>query len=140
VGLSYQEEARAWRDWFLRAVAGSPSQIQILYGIAGEKQLPEREVEWLPGYETSRPVRVGNQAATQLQLDVYGEISDAIFEATRGGVATPQRAYDLRRTALRAASLSKLVAWIAVPIRVYWVKRKRSVVRSAATAKTTMRM
>src|SRR5690606_27255983 len=68
----YDQEARAWREWLLRAVAGNPNHLQIMYGLAGERRLPEQELPWLPGYEGSRPVRVGNAAAGQLQLDVYG--------------------------------------------------------------------
>ncbi|MFC7219402.1 glycoside hydrolase family 15 protein [Streptomyces polyrhachis] len=74
----YREEARAWREWLLRAVAGDPENLQIMYGIAGERELGEVELEWLPGYEGSRPVRAGNGAAGQLQLDVYGEVAEAL--------------------------------------------------------------
>ncbi|MFD9607543.1 glycoside hydrolase family 15 protein [Streptomyces sp. NPDC059970] len=77
----YREEARAWREWLLRAVAGDPENLQIMYGIAGERELGEAELDWLPGYENSRPVRVGNGAAGQLQLDVYGEVVDLLSEA-----------------------------------------------------------
>ncbi|GEP09406.1 glycoside hydrolase family 15 protein [Methylobacterium gnaphalii] len=80
------EEARAWRDWLLRAVAGSPEQAHILYGIAGERLLPEIELAWLPGYEGSRPVRIGNAAIEQFQLDVYGELFDALFQARQRGM------------------------------------------------------
>jgi len=77
----YFEEARAWQDWLLRALAGSPDQVQIMYGIKGERQLVEWEVEWLPGYENSKPVRVGNAASLQLQLDIYGEMLDCFFHS-----------------------------------------------------------
>ncbi|MFI9041802.1 glycoside hydrolase family 15 protein [Streptomyces sp. NPDC053726] len=77
----YREEARAWREWLLRAVAGDPENLQIMYGIAGERELGEAELDWLPGYENSGPVRVGNGAAGQLQLDVYGEVVDLLSEA-----------------------------------------------------------
>ncbi|HEX4285750.1 MAG TPA: glycoside hydrolase family 15 protein [Terracidiphilus sp.] len=77
----YFEEARSWQDWLLRALAGSPDQVQIMYGIKGERQLLEWEVEWLSGYENSRPVRVGNAASLQLQLDIYGEVLDCFFHA-----------------------------------------------------------
>ncbi len=77
----YRAEAGAWRDWLLRAVAGDPSKLQIMYGPAGERRLDERELEWLPGYEGSSPVRVGNAAAGQYQLDVYGEVMDALHQA-----------------------------------------------------------
>jgi GH15 family glucan-1,4-alpha-glucosidase len=100
MNLGYYDEARAWRDWLLRAVAGSPAQVQTLYGIAGEKHLPERELPWLEGYEGSRPVRIGNAAVEQRQLDVYGEVANAMFEAVRGGLPTPQRGSDVRRTVL----------------------------------------
>ncbi len=77
----YYDEAKAWKDWLRRAVAGSPDQLQIMYGIAGERNLLEWEASWLPGYEGSSPVRVGNAASTQVQLDVYGELIDAYFHA-----------------------------------------------------------
>ncbi|MBH1936548.1 glycoside hydrolase family 15 protein [Streptomyces sp. AV19] len=83
----YREEARAWREWLLRAVAGDPENLQIMYGIAGERELSEAELPWLPGYENSQPVRVGNGAAGQLQLDVYGEMIEALHLAHMTGLA-----------------------------------------------------
>ncbi|MBF6049113.1 glycoside hydrolase family 15 protein [Streptomyces sp. NRRL B-1677] len=83
----YREEARAWREWLLRAVAGDPENLQIMYGIAGERELGEAELPWLPGYENSSPVRVGNGAADQLQLDVYGEVTEALHLAHMTGLA-----------------------------------------------------
>ncbi|MDT0381880.1 glycoside hydrolase family 15 protein [Streptomyces sp. DSM 42041] len=83
----YHEEARAWREWLLRAVAGDPEHLQIMYGIAGERDLGERELTWLPGYENSAPVRIGNGAAGQLQLDVYGEVTEALHLAHMTGLA-----------------------------------------------------
>ncbi|MFE9683461.1 glycoside hydrolase family 15 protein [Streptomyces sp. NPDC002701] len=83
----YREEARAWREWLLRAVAGDPENLQIMYGIAGERELGEAELDWLPGYENSGPVRVGNGAANQLQLDVYGEVTEALHLAHMTGLA-----------------------------------------------------
>ncbi|MFD8012116.1 glycoside hydrolase family 15 protein [Streptomyces sp. NPDC058955] len=83
----YREEARAWRDWLLRAVAGDPENLQIMYGIAGERELGEAELDWLPGYENSGPVRVGNGAASQLQLDVYGEVTEALHLAHMTGLS-----------------------------------------------------
>jgi GH15 family glucan-1,4-alpha-glucosidase len=77
----YYDEAVAWQDWLLRALAGSPDQVQIMYGLRGERQLQEWEVEWLPGYEGSKPVRIGNAAAMQVQLDIYGEMLDSFFHA-----------------------------------------------------------
>ncbi|MCT2588972.1 glycoside hydrolase family 15 protein [Streptomyces sp. N2-109] len=83
----YHDEARAWREWLLRAVAGDPEHLQIMYGIAGERDLGERELTWLPGYEGSGPVRIGNGAAGQLQLDVYGEVTEALHLAHMTGLA-----------------------------------------------------
>jgi len=77
----YFNEAAAWQNWLLRALAGSPEQVQIMYGLKGERELPEWEVSWLPGYENSKPVRVGNAAAMQVQLDIYGEMLDSFFHA-----------------------------------------------------------
>jgi GH15 family glucan-1,4-alpha-glucosidase len=87
----YTEESIAWRNWLLRAVAGDPADLQIMYGPAGERRLVELELPWLPGYEGSRPVRIGNAASTQLQLDVFGEVMDAMLLAPRCG-AEPDRA------------------------------------------------
>ncbi|MFJ8752190.1 glycoside hydrolase family 15 protein [Streptomyces sp. NPDC102441] len=83
----YREEARAWREWLLRAVAGDPENLQIMYGIAGERELGETELDWLPGYEDSTPVRAGNGAAHQLQLDVYGEVTEALHLAHETGLS-----------------------------------------------------
>ena len=82
----YYEEATAWRDWLHRSIAGSPEQIQIMYGLAGERRLAEYEIPWLPGYEASAPVRIGNAASEQLQLDVYGEVIEALHQAREGGI------------------------------------------------------
>jgi GH15 family glucan-1,4-alpha-glucosidase len=94
--LGYYEEARTWRDWLIRAIAGSPHQVQILYGVGGERWLPELVIPWLPGYENSSPVRVGNAAAQQLQIDVYGEATDAMFQARKGGMPGSPRGRALR--------------------------------------------
>jgi GH15 family glucan-1,4-alpha-glucosidase len=83
----YHDEAQAWREWLLRAVAGDPQNLQIMYGIAGERELAEAELSWLPGYENSQPVRIGNGAAGQLQLDVYGEVTEALHLAHMTGLA-----------------------------------------------------
>ncbi|MGI4815087.1 MAG: glycoside hydrolase family 15 protein [Janthinobacterium lividum] len=82
----FYDEARAWRAWLVRAIAGSPEQVQIMYGIAGERRLAEWECDWLPGYEDSKPVRIGNNAVGQLQLDVYGEVMSALHVARVGGL------------------------------------------------------
>ena len=92
----YAEEARAWREWLHRSVAGSPDQIQILYGLGGERRLSEWEVGWLRGYQGARPVRVGNAASEQLQVDVYGELMDALYQANKGGLADPEESWSLQ--------------------------------------------
>jgi GH15 family glucan-1,4-alpha-glucosidase len=93
----YHDEARAWREWLLRAVAGSPARIQIMYGLAGERRLPEYELDWLPGYASSLPVRVGNGAARQMQLDVYGELMDAMYQAREGGIVAGGAGWELEK-------------------------------------------
>jgi GH15 family glucan-1,4-alpha-glucosidase len=90
----YFEEAQAWREWLLRAVAGSPDQLQIMYGLGGERRLAEWTADWLPGYEKSVPVRIGNAAHTQLQLDVFGEIMDTYYQARRGGLTANESGWD----------------------------------------------
>jgi GH15 family glucan-1,4-alpha-glucosidase len=92
MNAGYLDEAAAWRDWLMRAVAGSPEQLQIMYGIGGERRLAERELPWLPGYKNSTPVRVGNAASDQMQLDVYGELMDALAQAAHGGLPPSDRA------------------------------------------------
>ena len=130
----FHGEARAWREWLVRAVAGSPEQMQILYGIAGERRLPEWVIDWLPGYENSRPVRVGNAAAAQMQLDVYGEVVDALYQACKVGLARHEVAWGLQGSLLahlekvwvrpdegiwevrgppRHFTYSKIMAWVA---------------------------
>jgi GH15 family glucan-1,4-alpha-glucosidase len=96
MNTGYYEEARAWREWLLRAVAGSPKQMQIMYGIAGERRLYEIELPWLKGYEDSTPVRVGNAAHNQVQLDVYGELLDALHQARKGGLAPEHSGWELQ--------------------------------------------
>jgi GH15 family glucan-1,4-alpha-glucosidase len=100
MNAGFYDEARAWRDWLLRAVAGSPDQLQIMYGLGGERRLTEWEVPWLPGYEGSRPVRIGNAAVEQTQLDVYGEVLDALYHAHSHGLPTLDRAVAIGRTIL----------------------------------------
>ena len=134
MNLGYYDEAQAWRDWLIRAVAGSPRQMQIMYGVGGERRLPEWIVPWLPGYEASSPVRIGNDASRQLQIDVFGEVADAMFQALKAGLAPPQRANAVRREFLEHLATiwrqpdegiwevrgdrqhfvhSKLMAWVA---------------------------
>ncbi|MGH8957418.1 MAG: glycoside hydrolase family 15 protein, partial [Acidimicrobiia bacterium] len=130
----HQKEAVAWRDWLLRAVAGDPEDLQIMYGVAGERRLPELELNWLGGYESSRPVRTGNAAHQQLQIDVYGEVMDAIYAARRMGMTHDETVWDLEKLLLdnlegkwretdsglwevrgdpRHFTHSKLMAWVA---------------------------
>jgi GH15 family glucan-1,4-alpha-glucosidase len=93
----YFDEAAAWRDWLLRALAGKPEQMQIMYGIAGERRLAEWSPEWLPGYEGSRPVRIGNAAFRQVQLDTYGELMDALLQGCKGGLGFDKAAWQLQQ-------------------------------------------
>jgi GH15 family glucan-1,4-alpha-glucosidase len=100
MNAGYYAEARAWRDWLLRAAAGAPAQLQVMYGLAGERRLAEREIDWLPGYDASRPVRIGNAAHEQLQLDVVGEVMDALYQARRGGLDLREEDWAFERALL----------------------------------------
>ena len=100
MNAGYYDEAGAWRDWLLRAAAGAPSQVQIMYGIAGERSLPELELPWLTGYEGSRPVRTGNAAHGQLQLDVFGEVMDVLHQAREGGLQSREADWAFQRALL----------------------------------------
>ena len=129
------DEAKAWREWLLRAVAGQPRQMQILYGVAGERRITEQELEWLSGYQGSRPVRVGNAAVNQFQLDVYGEIMDTLHLGRHIGLESDETAWDFQRALLeflesnwrepdegiweirgprRHFTHSKVMAWVAL--------------------------
>ena len=131
----YHAEAMAWRDWLLRATAGDVSKLQIMYGAGGERRLDEREVDWLQGYEASKPVRIGNAAAGQYQLDVYGEVMSALYSAARSGGVHTRAIWDLQtklvefledgwrqpddglwevRGPRRHFTHSKVMAWVAV--------------------------
>jgi GH15 family glucan-1,4-alpha-glucosidase len=103
LNTGYQDEAVMWRQWLLRAVAGDPADVQIMYGIGGERRLDERKLDWLPGYEQSTPVRVGNAASEQLQLDVYGEVLDALYETRLHGAPPDDNIWSLAR---------KLLEWL----------------------------
>ena len=96
----YRHEAGSWRDWLLRAVAGDPAALQIMYGVGGERRLNERTLNWLPGYRRSRPVRVGNAAAGQLQLDVFGETIELLHQARRSGVQPAPATWRIERAIL----------------------------------------
>ena len=131
----YVDEARAWREWLLRAVAGKPSNLNLMYGLSGERRLTELELPWLPGYENSSPVRIGNAACRQFQLDVYGELMDAMHLARRGGMEPDENAWHVERALTdylesawnepdngiwemrgqrRHFTHSKVMAWVAV--------------------------
>jgi GH15 family glucan-1,4-alpha-glucosidase len=100
LSAGYAEEASAWRDWLLRAVAGKPDRLQIVYGPAGERRLPEFDLDWLPGYEASRPVRIGNAASGQFQLDVYGEVLDLLHQTRKHGLEQERHSWDFERAVL----------------------------------------
>jgi GH15 family glucan-1,4-alpha-glucosidase len=100
LACGYREEARAWRQWLRRAVAGSPASLQIMYNLIGRRRLKEWEVSWLPGYEGARPVRIGNAASEQFQLDVYGEVVDSMFQARRTGLEQEQAGWQMERAIL----------------------------------------
>ena len=144
MAAGYEAEAVAWRDWLLRAVAGHPADLQIMYGVAGERLLPEVELAWLGGYEGSRPVRVGNAAVEQFQLDVYGEVMDALHQARDIGVEPGGPAWEVQRALMdfleshwrdpdeglwevragpRHFTHSKVMAWVAADRAVKAVER-----------------
>jgi len=97
MNAGYYDEARQWREWLLRAAAGSPRQIQTMYGLRGERRLTEWELPWLPGYENSKPVRIGNAAHSQLQLDIFGEVMDALHQARLGGLGAHEEGWAMQR-------------------------------------------
>jgi GH15 family glucan-1,4-alpha-glucosidase len=144
ISSGFHQEASAWRAWLRRAVAGDPAQVQIMYGIAGERRLDEWIVPWLPGYEGSRPVRIGNAAACQLQIDIYGEVMDALFQASVAGLGDGHVDWDLQcalvehlariweepdeglwevRGGRRHFTHSKVMAWVAFDRAVKSVER-----------------
>jgi GH15 family glucan-1,4-alpha-glucosidase len=144
IEAGYLEEARAWRQWFLRAVAGEPSKLQILYGLEGRRRLDEWEVDWLPGYEGSRPVRIGNAASGQFQLDVYGEVLDAMYQARCAGLEPEEAGWQVSRALVqflesawdkpddgiwevrgsrRPFTHSRMMAWVAMDRAVKAIER-----------------
>ncbi|HEY6940120.1 glycoside hydrolase family 15 protein [Dokdonella sp.] len=144
MNAGFFEEAAAWRDWLLRAVAGNPRQMQIMYGIAGERRLTEWSVPWLAGYEGASPVRIGNAAHAQLQLDVYGELMDTLHHARRGSLTGDASSWELQRALLAhletiwrepdagiwegrgdpaAFTYSRVMAWVAFDRAVKSVER-----------------
>lgn len=142
----FRQEAAEWRDWLIRAVAGDPANLQIMYGVAGERRLPEQELGWLPGYEGSAPVRVGNEAYGQRQIDVYGELIDVAYVAQMNGLEPDEGAWDLQMEILghlegawgefdhglwevrshpRAFTHSRVMSWVAFDRAVKIVERTR---------------
>ena len=140
----YTDEARAWREWLVRSVAGRPEQIHIMYGIRGERRLTELELPWLPGFGSSRPVRIGNAAFSQFQLDVFGEVVDATYQGWRLGVRDDDDAWRVERALItylesawkepdegiwevrgprRHFTHSKVMAWVAVDRAVKAIER-----------------
>ncbi len=144
LNAGYREEAECWRQWLMRAVAGAPQQLQIMYGIAGERWLPEFEIPWLDGFEGSKPVRIGNGAANQMQIDVYGELLDTLQAARDAELQPQEEAWRLQTVLLehletiwqtpdrgiwevrgpaRAFTHSRLMAWVAFDRAVTSVER-----------------
>lgn len=140
----YEEEARAWRDWLLRAVAGDPADLQIMYTLDGTRRIPEWQADWLCGYEGSRPVRIGNAAYAQVQLDVYGEVLDCLYQGRQAGLRHDDAAWELQRALMdyleghwrdpdhglweirgpqRHFVHSKVLAWVAADRMVRTVER-----------------
>jgi GH15 family glucan-1,4-alpha-glucosidase len=140
----YYDEAKAWRAWLLRALAGDPAQVQIMYGLAGEHRLTEWEVPWLAGYEGAKPVRIGNAASQQMQLDIYGEVMDALHHGRAGKLAAIDAGWELQRELLahletiwmkpdegiwevrggaRHFTYSKVMAWVAFDRAIKGVER-----------------
>jgi GH15 family glucan-1,4-alpha-glucosidase len=140
----YYDEAQAWREWLMRAAAGSPAQMQTVYGVAGERRLTEWELPWLPGYEGARPVRVGNDAHRQIQLDVYGELMDAIHQARQHQLTATEPGWALQlalldhleeiwrdpdesiwevRGGAQHFTFSKVMAWVAFDRAIHAVER-----------------
>jgi GH15 family glucan-1,4-alpha-glucosidase len=144
MNAGYIDEARAWREWLLRSVAGDPAKAQILYGVGGQRRVAETELDWLPGYAGSRPVRVGNAAHEQFQLDIYGEVMDVLHQARALGLDPDDHAWSLQRTLMdflegvwdepddgiwevrgprRHFTHSKVLAWVAFDRAVQAVER-----------------
>lgn len=142
----YIEEASAWRDWLLRAIAGDPARLQIMYGVGGERRMPESEAPWLSGYENSQPVRIGNSAYQEFQLDVYGELMDAMHKARCAGIPPEEHAWSIQTKILehletiwqrpdagiwevrgqrRQLTHSKVMAWVAFDRAIQTVERFR---------------
>lgn len=146
LNAGYINEAAAWESWLLRAAAGDAAQMQIMYGLRGERQMPESELPWLAGYEKSSPVRIGNAASRQFQLDIYGELADALYQADRAGLHAPARTLELQQNLVvhlqkvwqqpdqgmweergkpQRFVYSKVMAWVAIDRAIHSVERHR---------------
>jgi GH15 family glucan-1,4-alpha-glucosidase len=146
MNAGYYNEAQAWRDWLHRSIAGSPDQVQIMYGLSGERRLAEWEVPWLPGYQGAAPVRIGNAASEQVQLDVYGEVMNALSLAREGGLKTPSSGWSMQRGMInhlakiwdqpdegmwevrggaKQFTFSKIMAWVALDRAIRDAERHR---------------
>ncbi len=144
MNCGFEEEANAWRTWLRHAVAGDPAQVQVMYGLAGERRLDEWDAHWLSGYEGARPVRIGNDAAKQLQLDIYGEVIDTLFQSSIAGFGQKHAGWDLQctlvehleaiwqrpdrglweiRGASRQCTHSKVMVWVALDRAIKSVQR-----------------
>ncbi len=140
----YYDEARAWRDWLHRALAGSPRQVRVMYGLSGERRLPEWEVEWLPGFQGARPVRVGNGAAGQVQHDLFGVVMQALLDVREGGLPAGRESWSLQHALIdhlaatweqpddgiwevrggrRHFTFSKVMAWVALDRSIHAAER-----------------
>ncbi|MFZ3351962.1 MAG: glycoside hydrolase family 15 protein [Xanthobacteraceae bacterium] len=144
MNAGYDEDARAWRQWLLRAVAGEPDRVQIMYGVTGKRRLPEWEISWLAGYQGAAPVRAGNAAAKQVQIDIFGEIMDVLHHGRHGELDGKEDGWDLQRGLLdhlesiwerpdhgiwevrgdqQHFTTSKVMAWVAFDRAVKTVER-----------------
>ena len=147
IHAGYREEARAWSDWLRRSIAGSPAQVQTLYGLAGERHLSEWTVPWLSGYQGAKPVRIGNAADAQLQIDVFGEVVDTLYESIRGGLSPEKETWELQREVVehlttlwdqpdesiwevrggpQQFTFSKVMAWVALDRAVKLAEERQS--------------
>jgi GH15 family glucan-1,4-alpha-glucosidase len=146
MGAGYNEEAVQWRDWLQRTIAGSAAQLQIMYGLSGERRLDEWEVPWLAGYQGAKPVRIGNAASSQVQLDVYGEVLECLHQSRHHGMGPPSHGWSLQRGIVdhlmsiweqpdegmwevrggaRHFTVSKVMAWVALDRMIKDAKRYR---------------
>jgi GH15 family glucan-1,4-alpha-glucosidase len=146
MGAGYNEEAVQWRDWLQRTIAGSAAQLQIMYGLSGERRLDEWEVPWLAGYQGAKPVRIGNAASSQVQLDVYGEVLECLHQSRHHGMGPPSHGWSLQRGIVdhlmsiweqpdegmwevrggaRQFTVSKVMAWVALDRMIKDAKRYR---------------